>query len=528
MSAGPAPTRGFLAFLLLTAVLCGGLVMVIEVLGSRVIGPFFGVSLFVWTSLISVALIALSFGYAVGGWLADRRDRPGWLYAIIALAGLATLLVPLLRGPVIALSVPLGLRAGSFTATLMLFGPALGLLGMVSPYLVKLASRQTRGLGMTVGGFYALSTLGSVAGTVLTGFVLIALLGVDRIFQLAGTLLLLLAASYFVLFARRPAAAALLLLAVPGWFGGEPQVDRVMANGTRVTEIETVDSHYGRLQVLDYSGGGVRNRELVIDGLVQGGIDLNTGLAVYEYPYFLKFLPVALQPSGRRALVIGLGAGMVPAWYVARGVTVDVVDIDPDVVALARRHLGFATNGAVYIEDARTFLARPGPAYDYILLDVFSGDVTPGHLLSREALALVAERLAEGGVLAVNLIGSIGPDRYMTASVVTTLRTVFDVVDVVPTFDPAGNPTGEGNLILLAYQGPRRDVTPRIMTPVHRLAEAGVRGNLGRSYRFPEGTGAIVLSDDYNPIDVLDAPLRERVRLSIIANTEPALLGAGS
>ncbi len=518
------PTRSFFAFLLLTAVLCGGLVMVIEVLGSRVIGPFFGVSLFVWTSLISVTLIALAFGYAIGGWLADRRDRPGWLYAIIALAGLATLLVPVLRGAVLELTVPLGLRAGSFAATLLLFGPALGLLGMVSPYLVKLARRESADLGFTVGGFYALSTLGSVAGTVLTGFVLIALLGVDRIFQLTGTLLLLLAASYFVLFARRPAAVALLLLAVPGWFGSHALVDRMMANGTRVTELETRDSHYGRVQVLDYTGVSVRSRELSIDGLIQGGIDLNSGLTIYEYPYFLQFVPTALQPAGKRALVIGLGAGMVPGWYVQRGVTVDVVDIDPDVVDMARHYFGFRTNGVIHVEDARTYLARPGVPYDYILLDVFSGDVTPGHLLSREAVALLAGRLAEGGVLAMNLIGSIGRDNYMTASVVETFRTAFDTVEVVPTFDPARN-NGEGNLIVTAYQGPRREVTPRVLSTVHPMAAEAVSRNLVRRVTFPPETPAMVLTDNYNPIDVFDAPLRERVRRSILANTEPELLG---
>ncbi|HEY5720186.1 MAG TPA: fused MFS/spermidine synthase, partial [Gammaproteobacteria bacterium] len=340
-----------------------------------------------------------------------------------------------------------------------------------------------------------------------------------------GTLLLLLSAGYFVFFARRPAAAALLLLAVPGWFGSETLVDRVMANGTRVTEIETRDSHYGQLQVLDYAGGNVRNRELAIDGLIQGGIDLNNGLAVYEYPYFLQFLPVALQPAGRRALVIGLGAGMLPAWYADRGVTVDVVDIDPDVVDLARRHLGFRSNGTVHIEDARAFLARPGPRYDYLLLDVFSGDVTPGHLLSREAVALLADRLAPGGVLGINLIGSLGADRYMTASVLATLGTAFEQVVLTPTFDPARNPAGEGNLIVTAYQGPPRDYKPRVLTPVHPLAAAQVEANLGRRFGFPADTRAIVLSDDYNPIDVFDAPLRERVRRSILATTDWALLG---
>ncbi len=238
-------------------------------------------------------------------------------------------------------------------------------------------------------------------------------------------------------------------------------------------------------------------------------------------------MPVALQPDGDRALVIGLGVGMVPGWYVQRGVTVDVVDIDPDVVDLARRYFGFETNGEVFIQDARAFLARPGEDYDYILLDVFNGDVTPGHLLSREALALVAARLDEGGVLALNLIGSLGSDNFMTASVLATLRTAFDTVEVMPTFDPARNATGEGNLIVVAYQGPRRAVTPRVLSPVHRLAAAQVRANLGRRFDFAAGTPAIVLTDDYNPIDVFDAPLRERVRRTIIATTEPELLGAG-
>ena len=256
-------------------------------------------------------------------------------------------------------------------------------------------------------------------------------------------------------------------------------------------------------------------------------MDLANGLPVYEYPYFLQFVPTALQPDGERALVIGLGVGMVPGWYVQRGMTVDVVDIDPDVVELARRYFGFTTNGRVAVEDARTFLAAPGPSYDYILLDVFSGDVTPGHLLSREAVALVAGRLAEGGVLAMNLIGSLGTDNFMTASVVATLRTAFDTVELMPTFDPSRNATGEGNLIVVAYQGPHRAVTPRVLSPVHRLAADQVRANLGRRHRFAPDTPSIVLTDDYNPIDVYDAPLRERVRRTIIATTEPELLGAG-
>ncbi|HSD60489.1 MAG TPA: fused MFS/spermidine synthase, partial [Burkholderiales bacterium] len=189
--------KGFIPYLVLTAFVCGGLVMVIEVLGSRVIGPFFGVSLFVWTALITVTLVALAAGYAAGGHLADRRSSPDWLYGIILLAGFAVLLVPLAKAPVLKACLPLGLRAGALTSAAALFGPSLFLLGCVSPYVVKIAARELQSLGRTVGGLYALSTVGSFVGTVATGFFLIAFLGVNHIFLLTGAALVALGAGYF-------------------------------------------------------------------------------------------------------------------------------------------------------------------------------------------------------------------------------------------------------------------------------------------------------------------------------------------
>ena len=79
ISPGNFPGRSFIYYLVLTAIICGALVMVIEILGSRVIGPFFGASLFVWTSLITVTLIALAIGYAAGGVFSDKKGSPDYL-----------------------------------------------------------------------------------------------------------------------------------------------------------------------------------------------------------------------------------------------------------------------------------------------------------------------------------------------------------------------------------------------------------------------------------------------------------------
>jgi MFS family permease len=147
--------------------------MVVELLGSRIIGPTFGVSLFIWTSLITVTLVSLALGYWLGGKLADHKNSPSVLFTIILIAGLFLLLVPLIKGFVIANALFLDLRFGSLLSSSILFGPPLFLLGMVSPYIVKLSFEDSTTIGKTVGWLYAISTAGSVVGTVFTGFLLI-------------------------------------------------------------------------------------------------------------------------------------------------------------------------------------------------------------------------------------------------------------------------------------------------------------------------------------------------------------------
>ena len=512
--------KSFIAFLIATAALCGALVMVLEVLGSRVIGPFFGVSLFVWTSLITVTMVALAAGYAIGGRLSDRKSSPDWLYGIILLSGILVILIPALKGPVIQICLPLGLRWGSLISAFILFGPALFLLGCVSPYIVKIAAHEMHNIGRTVGSFYAISTVGSVAGTLLTGFVLIAYLGVNQIFLLTGSLLIALGIAYFLFFRRKWAtalAAILPFLLLPH----ETHVTKVMPDGTRVERIADRDTHYGNLKVVDYSYQALHNRELLIDGQVQGGIDMSSGLSVYEYPYLLQFLPYALNPEGKNCLVIGLGAGVIPAWYEAQGVKTEVVDIDPTVVELARNYFDFNPAIPVHVEDARYFLGSSSQRYDYIILDVFNGDTTPGHLLSIEAMRLAKQRLTPNGVLAVNLIGSIKHQTFMTASVVKTLQSVFGQVAIYPVFDSAAD-EGIGNIEIVAYDGNERALQlERIQNfAIHPGAEKMVRAGMANTFAFPPQTPAIVLTDDYNPVDFYDLWLKEELRKKYLNYTD--------
>ncbi len=513
-------SRRSAALLLATALVCGATVMIVEILGSRVIGPFFGASLYVWTSLITVTLVALAAGYWGGGILSDRcRSSIDWLYALIGLAGIFVLLVPLLKTPVIKMVLPMGLRLGSLVSAGLLFGPALLLLGMVSPLVVRIAVRETASVGRTVGLFSSVSTVGSFVGTVCTGFVLIAYFNVDRIFIVVGSGLLLLAVAYAVLYRRFWLCVPLLVLPflVPE-AGGEKT--KLLPSGTRVTRMFFKDSFYGNMQVLDYSFGSQRTRELVVDATIQGGIDTASGASIYEYSYFLQFIPRVIQPEGKECLVIGLGAGLVPMWYERQGVRADVVDIDPLVFDVARRFFSFSVSGESIVEDARYFLNRTGKRYDYVILDVFNGDNTPFHVLSREALTTVKQRMAPGGVLGINMWGNLRGDTYMTASIVRTLKEVFSTVDIYPVFDVAAS-DGIGNLELFAYD--RSPVTINASQlagyDVHPMAGA-VRGLMLKKFEFPADTPAITLTDGYNPIDFYDVKSKEINRKRIMDATD--------
>lgn len=513
----------FLFFLFLTSLVCGALVMVVEVLGSRVIGPFFGASLFVWTSLITVTLVGLALGYSVGGIFADRHESPDYLYAIIFLAGIAVLFVPVLKKPVLDLTVHFGLRSGALIASALLFGPALFLLGCVSPYIIKIAAREIRNIGRTVGLFSAVSTVGSFFGTVCTGFFLIAFFRVNQIFFTIGTSLVVLAVIYAVIFKRK--RGALLLLVLPVLIPGGADVhSKKLQNGMTVTKVYDVDTFYGSIKVLDYTYEDIHRRELLVDGALQGGVDVTNGMPLVNYDYYLQYIPYTLNPGGRSCLVIGLGPGSIPTWYEKMGIRTDVVDISPEIFQVAEKYFGFRSSGDKIVDDARYFLNRSTKSYDYVILDVFNGENTPVHVLSREALELVAKRMNPGAILGINMVGSLTRESYMTMSVIKTLGQVFSTIQVLPVFDP-GKDDWFGNIEIIAYNGPSRPIDrARLQSFLFHPLAATAQARIGMTYASPPGAPAMILTDNYNPVDFYDLAIKEEVRRRVNAYTDREML----
>lgn len=175
--------------------ICGALVMSFEILGSRVLAPNFGTSVFVWGSLISVFLTGLSTGYYLGGRIADLSPSLRKLGLIIFTPGVLFLSFPFYAQPVSdwIFAAGLGIRGSALAASLLLFFLPSVFLGAVSPYTVKLLICSLHTSGSTVGTLYALSTMGSIVGTLLTSFFLITVAGVKTLIMIEGIILLAMA-----------------------------------------------------------------------------------------------------------------------------------------------------------------------------------------------------------------------------------------------------------------------------------------------------------------------------------------------
>ncbi|HPF69755.1 MAG TPA: fused MFS/spermidine synthase [Candidatus Krumholzibacteria bacterium] len=472
-------------------VVCGASVLAIEILGTRVIGPWYGVSLYLWSALITVTLAALAIGYALGGRWADRGPSLARFSRLPLLAGAWTMLVPWLKHPVLAASEPLGIQAAVLVAATVLFFPPLVLLGMVSPYAIRLKAERLEVVGTTAGNLYALSTLASVVAAVLTGFVLIPQLGVTRLLYATG--LVLLATGLVVRFGARSGRTALAaVLLLPVFVGGMARTAPVDRPDPARGLLDIASSPYAEIRVVDREG----LRYMLIDGsphTIADPFDWRSDLAYVDVLEIAKLL----HPAPGRLLLVGLGGGSVAKSFAADGWQVDAVEIDPVVTRMAHTWFGLREDeAAVHHDDGRRFLATSEPgAYDLVVMDAYGSSSIPFHLVTEEVFALIRSRLAPGGLLAMN-VESVGWHSRLVQAVGATAAQVFAQVQVLPIVEP---PSELGNVVVLAADW--------VLEPFGELPSVNDRWggayNLVHAWdnRFAAPRGGVpVLTDDRNPV----------------------------
>lgn len=469
----------------------GAAILVIEILGARIVGPYFGASLYVWSSLITVTLVSLAVGYWRGGIIADSSPDGERLYSIIFESAVYLAVTPYIKSFIMNGTSSLDIRLGALLSAFALFFLPLTFLSMVTPYAIKLAVGSIKDIGKTTGILYAASTIGSLTGAILTGFILIPLFHVDKIVYILSITLALLAVIPWIL-DRKPlkvAAAATLILVclVSASYSGQ------LARAGAFNVIYNAGSTYGDIKVME----GVSRRSLLLSGVAQGQMD-GSGRPVNRYFYFMDALVHTYKPDARDVLVLGLGMGAIPKILKERGLKVDAVEIDPVVADAARSFFGFDDKtGRLYIEDGRYFIENTANSYDCIFMDTYASDAIPYHLFSVESFSAMKKLLNEDGVLTINFHDYSDSQKAVTSqSILKTLRIAFNnvlVFEIEPWHDRRYR-----NIAFIASKG---ELIPKGIQNVS-FFKSGVPNPI--NIKMDDG---VVLTDGYNPIETMYAPL---------------------
>lgn len=409
----------------------GGAILALELLASRIMTPYFGVSLYIWTGILAITLVSLALGYWWGGRLAGQAHaraerRLGLLFAIMpALAGIAIvgacLVYPLAFHPLARWS----LGGGAFIACLVLLFLPLVATSAMNPLLVALLLRARENQGDAgAGKVFFVSTLGSVAGVIVTAFVLIPNISnytaTLLVAGVLGALSLVAAASPKLPMSGRGGVTACAVAAIAGAALLAWQADRYTGRQGPVAfsgaqwQVEAIHSSlFGTVKILR-SGADAEGKFLRMyfhDGLIQNTVDSNQQ-SISFYTWALEALARAHRPQMQDVLMLGLGAGIVPSRLARDGVRVEVVEIDPSSLAVAQRYFGFdPARVTTHQADARTFVAGCDGRHDVVLVDLFHGDGTPDYLITREFFRDLKRCLKPDGVAVFNTFANLEDPR---------------------------------------------------------------------------------------------------------------------
>lgn len=494
--------------LLRILVFVGGFASIgVELTASRLVAPFFGSSTFIWASLIGLTLAFLSLGYLLGGRLADRRPDPAILYTAAAVAAVAIGLIPFASRPLLTASLvafqelDAGAFYGSLVGTLLLLAPPITLLGFISPFAIRLQMRDVQTAGQTAGSLYALSTIGSIAGSFVPILVLIPIIGTSATFMALSLLLLLPAIAGLLAVRARPVAlaAALAALAIPALALAAPDGIRPPDRGELLHERE---SAYNYIQVVEQDG----RRSLILNEgravhSVYDPAELLTG-GPWDYFMLAPLFVASDAAPPRDALLIGLAGGTAARQLTAAFGPIPIagVEIDPEIADVARDYFALddLENLEVIVADGRYALKTSDRRYDLIGVDAYRQPYIPFQLTSREFFEEVSQRLRPGGVVVVNA-GRTATDYRLVDALASTMRDVFPHVIAVDV-------ARYTNTMLIASHEPLS--TEALMTnlaalpdssPVHEVAAWSLdSGNI----RDVE-PGGQVFTDDRAPIELL-------------------------
>lgn len=465
-----------------------------EIAVARLMAPFFGASTIVWANTIGVVLVALAIGYWFGGRLGDRHPHVRGLCLMVLAAACLLCVVPFAAHPFFEVSVDAldevsaGAFVGSLIAVLVLIAVPVVMLGACSPWAVRLATPDVEHAGRTAGRLYAISTAGSLAGTMLSSLLLIPVVGTQRTFLIFALALALVAvAGLGWRYLAAPAAVAGVIAIPVGTVKAETDP------GDRVIFEQETETQYAR--VIEEADGDRR-------------LELNEGVAQHSYysprsyltnDYWdglliLPFMGRELPPE--RIAVLGNAAGTTARSYghYFPQTHVDGVEIDPELAEIGRRYFDMTNpNLTVHNEDARPWLRASDGDFDVIIVDAYRQPYIPFYLATKEFFELARDRLAPDGMVIVN-VGHPEDNDDLERVLSATMAEVFPTV--------LRDPAEDTNALLIGTAGaagPQRLRAARAGLPT----DLQQRADLEAARIGPPLPGGEVYTDDKAPVEWL-------------------------
>lgn len=491
-----------LYILYVLAFLEGGGVMACELLGAKLIAPFFGNSLYVWAGVLGVTLTALMCGYYLGGYLAGKFSDPKLVFWLLLISGVLVLFMPYLSRGVMENTLGMGVKLG---ATLSLFAymfPPLILLASTPPLIIQTITSASDSAGQNAGSIYGISTSGGIISTFLIGFYLLPEAGISLSSIIYGSLLVLLPLTallrennFWGVFSLIP------LLFVLFHHFGAPET----FSSDDLTLKYDSEGILGQVRVVDFDNfptaeGSKPGRVLLVNNTAQTIMNKNKPrYSLWRWAYYFP-AAVSTYPEGSDALLLGLGGGSLVKQLRRLGFHLDVVEIDHRIEEVAKKYFFVDQDTNVIIDDARHYLNTTKKSYDVIVYDLFLNETPPAHVFTLEAFRTAKEKLNRGGTLMINFYGFISGEKGRASrSVYKTLKKAG--FSVSPVVTPGAEKSR--NLILLASQE-TRNVSNITYNPPHRK-----KVELGNHMLEPEVfdlKDAVILRDDRPVLEKMYLP----------------------
>ncbi|MGZ4048277.1 MAG: spermidine synthase [Bacteroidia bacterium] len=493
-------------FYFLLSFIEGASVMAAELLGAKMLAPYFGSSLYVWASVLAITLGGLAVGYFMGGILSYKSKNPLSLFYVLLAAAAFTVLMPFSSKVILwAVGMHSLIPSVIVSATCILFPPVF-MMGMVSPLIIRAITIDVEHAGKAAGAIYAISTVGGIIATFSFGFYIIPTFGLTLPSIITGIILGFIP---FIIIIRQKQigkAAGFFLLCI--WAFSASSISFT----SNVKIVYSAEGLLGQLMVLDYphytkdAKIDGHSRWLFVNRVSQTMYDSLADESKKEEKYFTYVYRISDYvdsfPKTTKVLLLGLGGGSCAKQMSSKGFSVDVCELDKRIAYVARNYFYLSKNVNITVDDARHYIKTCTKKYDVIIFDTFRGEDTPNHVFTQESLAETKKLLNPDGIIFVNSLG------YIDGSIGKSMRSIYKTflndgynVEVLPT-DPDPN---QRNLLFYASFGKIKHHPDFI--PKNKI----------------DLNDAVVLQDEYPVLDILNAEAAKRWRVMAIQsfNNDP-------